>query len=119
MERGEVWKENGMYCFGEEEEKSDLKFISKAMWEKVLAHWEIIKLNEELSQYKEWLDQANKAYEDLEREKKAEVDGITKRCWDYMYQHKCCPTQTYKEFEYWILGKEYADIQFDPSDLPF
>lgn len=50
MERGEVWRENGMYCLeGEEEEKSaaDLRVISHAMWEKVLDHGEIMRLKEE------------------------------------------------------------------------
>jgi hypothetical protein len=36
-----------------------------------------------------------------------------------MVQRKCCPTQTKQEFEYWILGKEYKDIQFSPDELPF
>lgn len=118
--RGEVWKENWMYCIAwEEEEKPDLKFISKAMGEKVLDHGEIIRLNEELEKYKVWLDQANKAYDDLVAEKEKELQGITKRCRDYMLQRKCPPTQTKQEFEYRILGKEYADVQFSPDDLPF
>lgn len=55
MERGEVWKKNGMYCYGEDEEKSDLKVISKAMGEKVLAHGEINKLKMENADLKDHL----------------------------------------------------------------
>ena len=73
---------------------------------------------EELANYKKWLDEANAAYEELEAQKEKELASITKRCWDYMVQRKCCPTQTKQEFEYWIIGKEYTDIQFSPDDLP-
>lgn len=115
--KGIVWRTEEWMWHLEESRESLLEKEVKELKEK-LKKSDVVDSGG-LGKYKEWLDQANKAYEDLEKEKKAEVDSITKRCWDYMYQHKCCPTQTYKEFEYWILGKEYADIQFDPSDLPF
>lgn len=123
--RGEVRRWDWVYYLEvkdgekEKEEKVDLKFISKAMWEKVLAHGEIARLNEELEKYKEWLDEANAAYEKLEAERDAQIVGITKRCWDYMFQRKCCPTQTKSQFEYRIQWKPYTDVQFSPDDLPF
>lgn len=120
--RGEVRRWEWVYYLvvkDEKEEKPDLKFISKVMGEKVLDHGEIVRLNEELEKYKVWLDQANKAYDDLVAEKEKELQSITKRCRDYMLQRKCPPTKTKQEFEYRILGKEYADVQFSPDEVPF
>lgn len=115
--RGKVYVEDGMYVLVEddidsvrrENEELKEKLKKKSEWAD----------SEELANYKKWLDEANAAYEELEAQSKAEIEGITKRCWDYMVQRKCCPTQTKQEFEYWILGKEYKDIQFSPDELPF
>lgn len=58
--------------------------------------------SEELANYKKWLDQANSAYDELVAQHEREITDITKRCWDYMSQRKCCPTQNKSQFEYWI-----------------
>ena len=58
--RGEVRRWEWVYYLivkdGDEEEKPDLKFISRVMWEKVLDHGEINRLNEEIEWLKSDLD---------------------------------------------------------------
>jgi len=109
--------EDGMYVLVEddvdalrrENEELKQKLKEKSEWSN----------SEELANYKKWLDQANSAYDELVAQHEREIMDITKRCWDYMSQRKCCPTQTKSQFEYWIKWKEYKDIQFSPDELPF
>ena len=115
--KGKVYMEDGMYVLVEddvdslrrENEELRQKLKEKSEWSN----------SEELANYKKWLDQANSAYDELVAEHEKEIMSITKRCWDYMFQRKCCPTQTKSQFEYWIKWKEYKDIQFSPDELPF
>ena len=85
MSRGEVYMEDWMYVLAnkdsvieglrkriEELEKSDTKFISKAMWEKVLNDGEIKRLEEELYEAKEqW-----KYYEDVCESRRKLMEAI-------------------------------------------
>ena len=98
--RGKVYMEDGMYVLVEddvdalrrENEELKQKLKEKSEWSN----------SEELAKYKKWLDQANAAYEELEKQHEEEFNAIANRCWNYMTQRKCCPTQTRMEFEYWI-----------------
>lgn len=94
--RGEVRRWEWVYYLivkDEEEEKPDLKFISKAMGEKVLAHGEINKLNEEIDWLKSDLDfqisengrleEKVKRYQDAIRNSYYYINNVLKRKIDW------------------------------------
>ena len=94
--RGEVRRWEWVYYLivkDEEEEKPDLKFISKAMWEKVLAHGEINRLNEEIEWLKSDLDfqisengkleEKVKRYQDAIRNSYYYINNVLKRKIDW------------------------------------
>lgn len=87
--RGEVVKEWGMYIIVdkdiiirelkeeiEELKKSDTKFVSKAMWEKVLAHGEIRWLEEKIKELESDLEFQISENERLEAKVKRYQDSI-------------------------------------------
>lgn len=87
--------------------KNRIKELEKSEW----GIEDIKKLREDL-EFQIWEN------ERLVAEHDNEIKEITNRCYDYMLAHRCLPTQTKSQFEYWIRGEDYKDIQFEP-ELPF
>ncbi len=83
MERGEVWKENGMYCFVEEEEKSDQpnakNFEDTA---------EILKLKDEVARLREE-NEALKRIEKLKEKSDTNPDELEEAKIQWEYWEKC------------------------------
>ena len=115
--KGKVYMEDGMYVLVEddvdslrrENEELKQKLKEKSEWSN----------SEELANYKKWLDQANNAYEELERGKDEELDWALRRCFDYMQSRRCLPVPTFNEFKKWCAGIDTSNTDSDFSDLPF
>lgn len=89
-------------------EKSDTKFISKAMWEKVLAHGEIKRLEEELYEAKtnsDYREARCKRYNDyLQQVIKITYDRIKPKLWNKL--------EEFDDFREHILS-EVKEIKWD------
>lgn len=87
--------------------KNRIKELEKSEWD-----------GEDIKKLREDLEFQIAENERLEAEHIKEIKEITDRCYDYMSARRCLPTQTKAQFEYWIKGEDYKDIQFEP-ELPF
>lgn len=77
---------------------------------------------EELANYKKWLDEANRAYEELEANSEKQLDEALERCFSHMSRMKSLPVlqaPTFKEFKKWSLWMDTSDTDADFIDLPF
>lgn len=93
-------------------EEENRKLKEKSEWVNV----------EELANYKKWLDEANKAYEELESNSEKQLDESLERCFNHMSRMKSLPVlqaPTFKEFKKWALWMDTSDTDSDFVDLPF
>lgn len=127
MMRGEIYKKDGMYYLVVDE-SSDVNYLKdkvKALEdsEKRLKG-ELEKLSkksewfnaDELYRYKKWLDEANVAYEELEKSTNRQLDEALERCFNHMTRYRCLPVlqaQTFNEFKKWALGMDTSDTDAD------
>lgn len=127
MMKGEIYKKDGMYYLVVDE-SSDVNYLKdkvKALEdsERRLKE-ELEKLSkksewfnaDELYRYKKWLDEANVAYEELEKSTNKQLDEALERCFNHMTRCRCLPVlqaQTFNEFKKWALGMDTSDTDAD------
>lgn len=71
---------------------------------------------EELANYKKWLDEANAAYEELEKSASRQLDESLERCFNHMTRCRCLPVlqaPTFNAFKKWALGMDTSDTDAD------
>lgn len=131
MMKGEIYKREGLYYLVVddsndvgmlkerirvlEEENKKLREKSESQKSVAVDSWE-------LEKYKKWLDEANKAYEELEATSEEKLDSALKLCFDQMARTRSLPilqAPTFKEFKKRALGMDTSDTDSDFVDLPF
>lgn len=114
IKRGQVVYTNWMYISRYDYDLQRMVKMKNRIKELEKSEWN----GEDIKKLREDLEFQIAENERLEAEHIKEIKEITDRCYDYMLARKCLPTQTKSQFEYWIRGEDYKDIQFEP-ELPF